>query len=75
MSQMEKTIIFISPCQKFGMDTPRSAVTMLISSIKEYWRVAEIMPVGIPRPTANSILTSASNNVVGKRANISDETG
>ena len=48
---------------------------MLILSINEYWRVAEMMPAGIPRPTANSILTRASSNVVGKRANISDETG
>ena len=68
---MEKTMMFKSPCQKFGIDTPTNATTILVLSIHEYCRIAEIMPVGMPIKIENNMLTNASSSVVGNRSAIS----
>ena len=71
----ENPIISIRPSQKFGVATPRSARTMLTLSVMEYCLVAEIIPMGMDKVTANSIPQKASFKVAGKRAITSEKTG
>ena len=53
------------PVQNAGMETPTSAIAVVIRSKMEYCLVAEMMPIGSPIATITTTLSVASKNVVG----------
>ena len=74
-SLTENRMISIMPDQNTGSDMPIKANTIKKLSKKEYWRVAETIPMGNPTRMANRIAASANRTVAGKALTILSVTG
>ena len=74
-SVREKSMTSSRPDQKFGMDTPISASTMLVLSISEYCFFAEMIPIGMPIISATRIPATARIAVFGNRSITWFQTG
>ena len=57
------------------MESPTIAKIMVTESNREYWRIAEIMPKGMPSRIAITMDKAASLMVDGKAERISSDTG
>ena len=71
----ENSRMSINPCQKFGIETPTKASTILTWSNIVYCFVADMIPIGIPIDTATKTPMDASFKVAGNLAIISFATG
>ena len=65
----------IKPCQNAGIATPIRASTISRLSIQVFCLMAEIIPIGMERSTANAALVNDKSMVVGSRSITSSKTG
>ena len=71
----ENRIISISPSQKFGIDRPSSAATILALSVRLPCLRAAMMPRGMERMIETSTDAPASFSVEGSRCMYRSHTG
>src|SRR5699024_5426854 len=67
--------INIKPNQKFGIDSPNSAITIIATSSNVYFLTAEIIPTKSPQNIQKIIEMTDSSRVIAKRALIWSNTG
>ena len=71
----ENSRIIMIPNQKWGMDSPNRAASMLTMSRREPLRTAETMPIGMETTSAMTMAASDSWRLAGSRSMINSMTG